>query len=145
MKKNQNQVNITTAYSAALKIARTGGGKLTQEKAGIIALKTITTLFKDDGTPLLLTAPQRTVVKVLFHPKTQERISVLKDTLKAAGCTLDDTTLELLTPLFTPANFDKKLEDMKKAPTVDWNKLAGDEEEETPTTEPGPTNAPVAE
>lgn len=135
MKVNHNQRNVTAAYSAALKNARTGGGKLTQEKAGTIAMATTTAMHTDDDKPATFTQSQKDAIKALFHPTRELRIKVLAETLKEVGVTLDDTTLELLTPLLTPANFDKKLKEMKKAPTVDWSALAGTEEEDAAAAE----------
>ncbi len=128
MKTNRNQSNVLAAFATALKAARANGNKLTQKEAANIALATIAKLFNDDGKPITITPQQRDELKMIFYPKSEYRMNVIKAILKVAGCTLDSTTGELLTGLLTPAQLEKKLAAAQaEAPTVDWSKLAQEE------------------
>lgn len=142
---NKNQQAVIAAYSASLKAVRSGGTKLTQEKSATVALATIDALHNDQGKPLSLTPDQRNTLKVLFHPKPDIRLKVIEATLKAAGCTMDGMTREMLDMLLTPASFDKKMEERAKVTVVDWSEIVSIEngDESTPVVTPAEEEASV--
>ena len=129
MKTNRNQVNVTAAFKATLKSALANSGKLTQQKSAEIALATIGTMFKDDGSPVNLTAQQKDWLRMMFYPTITARLSFIKSMLGASGCTLDAATQELLNGLFTPANLEKKVKKAgEEAPVINWSEMMDEEE-----------------
>ena len=54
---------------------------------------------------------------------------MIRFTLKSAGCTLDETTEELLNRLLNPALLEKKLAKVQTAPpAINWNEMVDEEE-----------------
>ncbi|MBE7156987.1 MAG: hypothetical protein INR62_00880 [Rhodospirillales bacterium] len=129
METNQNQEAVTATFKEKLQDARQGGGKLTQEKAGNIAMAAVDKLFTDDGKLIKLNPVQREMLKVMFNPQVKTRKSVIRATLLSVGCTLDLTTEELLTKLLTPATLEKELSTVRaKAPVIDWSQMVEEED-----------------
>lgn len=136
MKANKNQPKVISTFMGGVKSARKGGNALNQEKSAEIAVATISTLFRDDGTPITLSSQQTDILTALIYPKNSTRMRVIKATLKSAGCTLDETTEELLNRLLTPALLEKKLEKVQTAPpAINWSDMIDADEQESAAAE----------